>query len=60
MSKLNLFVLRYGKSGPMVPVLGTTQPMYFSNKMEAKRHRDLLGAPVVVSYGPDHKLFKGQ
>lgn len=51
--KLQLFVLRHSKGGAIVE--GYT----FDNKMDAKQQRDELGGTVVVSPGPDHKLFKG-
>lgn len=57
-----LFMLRIRKRGPAVTDKG--KPMYFSNKAEAKVTRNALraqGQPdVVVSYGPDHRLFKGE
>ena len=40
---------------------GQPLPLYFSDKMEAKRMRNELnreGATTVVAYGPDHKLYK--
>jgi hypothetical protein len=46
-----LFVIRKHKNGPAVPDL------FFSDKMEAKKHRNSLGDNHVVSYGPDHKKF---
>lgn len=51
-----LFQLRTERNG---------QPLelYFADKMSAKKARDRInqqqpGATTVVSYGPDHKLFK--
>jgi sugar lactone lactonase YvrE len=56
-----LFMLRTRKNGPAVVHDGKV--MYFSDKAEAKVTRNALraqGQPdVVVSYGPDHRLFKG-
>lgn len=53
-----LFMLRHGKQGaPVKDEDGSI--MYFDNKIDAKQTRDLLGSEVVVSYGIDHKLFKG-
>ena len=47
-----LFTLRQNKGGPLV------QPVvYFDNKMTAKAAR--MGTNV-VSFGPDHRLYKGQ
>jgi hypothetical protein len=52
---LKLFCLRNGKGGAMV--LGADkQPMYFGSKPEAKKARQ---EGHVVSYGIDHKLYKG-
>lgn len=50
-SKLHLFCLRQSKRG--LPL-----PYSFPTKMEAKRKRDELGGSVVVSYGPDHKMYQ--
>lgn len=53
-----LFMLRHGKAGsPVKDDDGSV--MYFSNKQDAKQTRDMFGGDVVVSYGIDHKLFKG-
>ena len=53
-----LFMLRHSKGGSVV--LGSDKlPMYFTNKPDAKAARNHLGGEVVVSHGPDHKLFKG-
>jgi hypothetical protein len=55
---MRLFMLRYGKQGaPVKDEDGSI--MYFSSKMEAKQTRDAFGSNIVVSIGPDHKLFKG-
>ena len=51
LSKLHLFCLRQQKRG--LPL-----PYSFPTKEEAKRKRDELGGSVVVSYGPDHKLYE--
>ena len=51
-----LFMLRNGRGGAVVK--GTDgQPVYFDNKMVAKRNRQ---DNQVVSYGIDHKRFKGE
>ena len=53
-----LFGLRTARKGPLV----TDQfgePVYYDNKMDAKRHRDRMGGQTVVSFGPDHKLYEG-
>jgi hypothetical protein len=59
--KKALFMLRTHKRGSVVTSNG--KPVYFTNKVDAKAARDLLrdeGQPdVVVSYGPDHHLFRG-
>ena len=53
-----LFMLRYGKGGaPVKDEDGSI--MYFGNKQDAKQTRDMFGGDTVVSYGIDHKLFKG-
>lgn len=55
---MRLFMLRYGKQGaPVKDEDGSI--MYFSSKMEAKQTRDAFGSNIVVSLGPDHKLYKG-
>ena len=54
-SALKLFVLRHGKGGAIVKG-DDGQPLYFFDKQMAKRAR---GDDQVVSYGPDHKLYKG-
>jgi hypothetical protein len=56
---MRLFCLRHHRKGPLV----TDQfgdVIYYDFKMEAKRHRDRLGARTVVSFGPDHKLYEGE
>jgi len=54
---LKLFVLREYGSGPIV--LGPDgNPLYFASKTEAKSRRDHNGKGQVVSYGPDHRLYK--
>jgi len=51
-----LFIIREGKNGR--PLRGDDGKMlYFNDKMVAKNHRE---EGQVVSYGPDHKLYKGQ
>ncbi len=50
-----LFILRHGKGGAVV-LDDNKQPLYFTNKMEAKKVRQ---DKQVVSTGPDHKLYKG-
>ena len=47
-----LFIIRKGRRGPQIPDL------FFSDKMEAKKHRNTLGEGHVVSYGPDHKKYQ--
>lgn len=60
--KQRLFMLRTRKNGPVATDNG--KPLYFSIKAEAKVTRNALraqGQPdVVVSYGPDHRLYKGE
>ena len=53
---LKLFVLRYSKGGAIVTG-DDGKPAYFTDKMVAKRNRV---DNQVVSYGPDHKLYKGE
>jgi hypothetical protein len=56
MTQLRLFMLRHGKGG--APVLDSTgKQRTFPDKPSAKAARDLLGDGVVVSRGPDHKLY---
>lgn len=50
-----LFVLRYGKGGELVRDEDGS-PLYFGNKVEAKKVRDAMKG-VVVSLGPDHDKF---
>lgn len=52
--KLKLFVIRSLTTGRVIPDL------FFSDKSAAKKGRDSLGADShVVTYGPDHRKFKG-
>lgn len=53
---LKLFVLRHGRGGAVVTG-DDGKPVYFTDKMIAKRNRK---DDQVVSYGPDHKLYKGE
>ena len=53
-----LFVLRYGKGGSLVKG-DDGIPLYFANKMEAKKVRDVV-KDAVVSFGPDHEKFNKQ
>jgi hypothetical protein len=51
-----LFMLRHGRGGqPVKDEQG--QVIYFNDKMIAKKARL---EDQVVSYGPDHKLYKGE
>jgi len=52
---LKLFVIKDGKGGAVVKG-ENGEPLYFNDKMIAKKHRK---EGQVVSYGPDHKLYKG-
>ena len=53
-----LFIIRRGKRGE--PVRDDDHSVLtFPSKPEAKKMRDILGDEYVVSYGPDHKLYKG-
>ena len=54
---LKLFVLRHGKGGAIVKG-EDNQPLYFNDKRTAKLAREQRDG-TVVSYGPDHKLYKG-
>jgi len=54
-----LFVLRTQKEGPFVND-DNGQPLCFPNKPAAKAARDTIGGQTVVSYGPDHNLFRGE
>lgn len=59
---LRLFLLRSKKRGPAVRD-DKGKVLYFSNKPDAKKHRDSLIAEtptIVVSYGPDHHKFIGE
>ena len=49
-----LFVLRTNKGGAIIKD-SANNPIYFSNKMEAKKARDQRGGDTVVSRGPDNK-----
>jgi hypothetical protein len=53
-----LFVLRYGKGGELVKG-DDGVPLYFGNKVEAKKVRDVVKG-AVVSFGPDHDKFNKQ
>lgn len=54
-----LFMLRRGKQGQ--PVRDDDHTILtFPTKSEAKRVRDTLNGDFVVSYGPDHRKFKGE
>lgn len=60
--KQALFMLRIRKNGPAYKN-DFGNPCYFTNKMDAKEYRNQLreknpDSTVVVSYGPDHRLFK--
>lgn len=55
---MRLFAVREYKRGPLVKDWSGT-PVYFGNKQDAKRYRDVLPEGAVVTLGPDHKLFKG-
>lgn len=52
---LKLFVLKQGKGGAIVKG-ADGQPLYFADKMIAKQAR---AEGQVVSFGPDHRKFKG-
>lgn len=59
-----LFMLRTRRGGPVLKSKGGV-PYLFTNKQEAKAVRNALkvadpASTVVVSYGPDHRLFKGE
>jgi hypothetical protein len=49
-----LFLIREYRKGPVVRGKDG-KVIYFANKMEAKKFRDELGNPAVVSFGPDHR-----
>jgi hypothetical protein len=55
---LKLFCLRHGKGGAVVTG-DNNQPLYFREKRDAKIAREQRQG-TVVSYGPDHKLYKGE
>ena len=50
-----LFVLRHSKSGAVVKN-DSGSPLYCASKPDAKKTRT---DGQVVSYGPDHRKFKG-
>lgn len=52
-SMKRLFMLRRKRKGAVVTTADGT-PLYFSNKMDAKKVRDDIGGDTVVSLGPDH------
>jgi hypothetical protein len=53
-----LFVLRAYVRGPAITA-PSGEPIGFTNKMDAKAARDLIGGSVVVSKGPDHRRYSG-
>jgi hypothetical protein len=56
---MRLFALRHRRKGPLVKdQFGDV--IYYNNKTEAKRLRDRFGGSVVVTLGPDHKLYEGE
>jgi hypothetical protein len=57
-NEMKLFCLRYGKGGAYVKD-STGTVAYFGDKQTAKKARDAVGGNLVVSYGVDHKLYKG-
>ena len=54
---LKLFSLRKWRKGPVITDQ-FDEPVYYSNKMEAKIVRDRIKGTTVVSYGPDHHLYE--
>ena len=52
---LKLFMLRHSKGGALVKD-SEGNPLYFHDKMIAKRSRK---DNQVVTYGPDHRKYKG-
>jgi len=52
-----LFMLRHSKGGSVV-VGDSKQPLYFHDKQDAKKLRNTMGGNVVVTLGPDHRLYK--
>jgi hypothetical protein len=48
-----LFMLRKRRRGAVVTD-DKGEPLYFADKMEAKKVRDAMGGETVVSLGPDH------
>lgn len=57
--ELRLFALRHDRKGRLVVDPDTGQPLFFSDKMEAKKVRDALGGSTVVTLGPDHDKYDG-
>lgn len=53
-----LFMLRHDKGGAIIKD-GSGQPLYFNDKMLAKKARGNYGDTAVVTFGPDHKRYKG-
>lgn len=58
-NKLRLFALRQKRKGKFVASSETGQPLFFHDKMEAKKVRDALGGTTVVTLGPDHFKYDG-
>ena len=60
-SMKRLFMVRTRKNGPNITEGGKN--LYFESKVEAKLERNARRAQgnpdAVVSYGPDHRLYKG-
>ena len=54
-----LFVLRKHRNGAVV-LNKQGEPFYFESKMAAKTARNAIGGDTVVSYGRDHRLYKGE
>ena len=54
-----LFVLRKHKNGAVI-LNKQGEPFYFDSKMAAKTARNAIGGDTVVSYGRDHRLYKGE
>ena len=48
-----LFMLRKKRKGAAITD-DNGDPLYFSNKQDAKKVRDAMGGETVVSLGPDH------
>lgn len=58
---MKLFALRHGKGGALV-TNSKGEVITFDSKPQAKQSRDELnreGGNIVVTFGPDHDLFKG-